>query len=115
MKKIHYIPLVKNLDAIFSTDFSFVAILCIPSNRSDSALEREGMFDLSTVEFLECGVDLKNVVNSSNERLLPQLSVLTSRPVLLTEEDIATAVDVLRFYLTNSQEQVNDGLLIIDS
>ena len=83
-----------------------MAILCTPSNRSDSALEREGIFDLSTVEFLQCGIDLTNVVNSSNERILPQLSVLASRPLILTEDDIATAVDVLRFYLNNSQEQV---------
>ena len=64
------------------------------------------MFDLSTIKILTCGVNLTNVVNMSNERLLPQLSVLTSRPSILTEEDIATVVDVLRLYLNNSQEQV---------
>ena len=97
---------MKNLNAIFSTDFSYVTISCLPSYSSDSALKREGMFDLTTVEFLECGIDFTNVVNSSYERLLPQLSVLTSRPVNLAKEDISTAVDVLRFYLNNSQERV---------
>jgi len=82
------------------------AILCVPITNLESGLKTENNFDRSTIEVLDCGVDLINVRHSSIDRLLPQLLVLTSQPGILQEKDISTALDTLDFYLNNSQHQV---------
>ena len=81
------------------------AVSCAPPSNTESTLI-EGMLDLSTIQVIDCGVTLNDVVNATDVRDLNTIAVLTSQPQLLSDEQISTATSALAFYLESSQNNV---------
>ena len=81
------------------------AVICLPL--TDSGLEptNKARFDKSTLAILDCGVTMLDLTELTNG-LLPQLFVLTSRPEVLTEDDVTEVTGILARFLNNSQKEV---------
>ena len=78
---------------------------CRPSVQQSGQLTLEGTggdFDTSSLLELQCGVTINDLENITIEEL-PQLEILTSKPDLLSENDVSNVIMVL----TNLQNETN--------
>jgi len=98
--------ILSNFEFCFcSTGFPLAAVLCVPIYRGSQPL-RMGEFNASTLEVVPCGINLESLMNTSSIEELPILSVLTSRPDELTEEELTIASNILASYLSTPEETV---------
>ena len=86
-------------------DLPLAAVSCAPPSNIKST-STEAVLDLSTIQVIDCGVTLNDVINATDVRDLNTIAVLTSRPESLSDEQISTATNTLASYLENSQHEV---------
>jgi len=83
--------------------FPLAVVPCLlePSSEFEPAATA-GAFYPSTVEFIECGTDFNNIVNSSVD-ILRLLYVITLHPQTISLENISLAVNALDVYISRSE------------
>ena len=79
---------------------------CLPHTKTEQLGIIEGQFDETTVSVIKCGTTIENLMNNNTIESLSTLSVLTSAPEVLSEEDIRIATGVLETQLQQSTPEV---------
>ena len=84
--------------------FPLAAVTCMPATSASTMAG--GIFNLSTIHFIDCGITLTDVANSTIQDL-PTIAVLTSRPEILSETQISEVSETLNLYLKELQKEVD--------
>ena len=87
-------------------EFPLATIRCLPTesnNEPKSENDTGGIFDLSSLQELPCGITLNNITSATAENL-PQLEVLTSQPDLLKRDDVTKATEILANFRISDEE-----------
>ena len=89
--------------------FPLATIRCLPTesnNEPKSENDTGGIFDLSSLQELPCGITLNNITSATAENL-PQLEVLSSKPDSLDIDQVTKATEILANFRTSPNEEVS--------